>query len=179
VKYFKGDETEVKMYSAGLPILESIGLELDQYFDGVYGSVPLGEFIYDQNLFPLTNAIRRQVFVSAFKELLSSWSFCGTFESYISVFKKIFGDEVEIEFTVPGPGELVIDIATAGFDSSPFVARTIENNAYVFDNVVDDEGDNIAFAVVKGIETQSELEKILFTMVPNGIFTTVSLTIGS
>lgn len=178
MKYFKGDEKEKKIYLSGDGMLSSISLSLSEYFEDVYGSKPLGEFLYDEKRFPLTNAIKREIFIGCFQELFQAWAFCGTFESYILVFKKIFGEDVEIVFTVPGPGKLVIDITATGLQDYEFLARSIVDEAYVSDTVVDEVDDTIVFSTVQGIETQSELEKVLFTMVPNGIYTTVSLTIG-
>lgn len=179
MQVFKGDATELKMTASASPVLSNISVSLSEYFDKLYSTVPLGELVYDQMRFPLTNAIKRDIFIGAFAELLQSWSFCGTFESYILVFKKIFGEDVDIDFTVPAPGKLQIDITSAGVQNFDFIARSIVDDAYVYDNVVDDVGDQIVFAAVQGLETESELEKVLFTMVPNGIYTEVSLTIGS
>lgn len=178
MKYFKGDDKELKVYQAGDGMLTSISLALNEYFEDVYGSKPLGAFLFDEQRFPLTNAIKRDIFINCFQELFQAWSFCGTFESYILVFKKIFGEDSTIVFTVPDPGKLTIDITSTGLQDYEFLARAIVENEYISDTVVDDVGDTIVFSAVQGIETQSELEKVLFTMVPNGIYTTVSLTIG-
>jgi len=177
-KYFKGDATELKMFDSGNGILTVLGLALDEFFEDAYGSIPMGELLYDEERVPLTNAIRREIFIRSFKEIFEAWSFAGTFESYILVFKKIFGEDVEIDFTVPAPGKLEIDITTAGVQEYEILVREIVSNAYVYYSLVDDVGDFITLATVLGLETPGELEKVLFTMVPNGIFTAVTLTIG-
>jgi hypothetical protein len=179
VHYFKGDDTEQKMFLAAEPILKNIMLSLVQAYEEIYVSYPLGQFIYDEKRVPLTNAIRREVFEYSFMKIFEAWAFSGTFESYLTVFKKIFGEDSVIEFTVPGPGKLNIDIEASGVAISPLIAREVIDNAYVLDNIVDDTGDNICVQSVFGIETESELQKMLFSMVPNGIYTEVSLTIGS
>lgn len=177
--YFKGDELELKMFNSAVGSLRNIGVSLDEFFENCYEMVPMGEFLWDEKRVPLTNAIKREVFIISFKQIFEAWSFCGTFESYILVFKKIFGDDAVVEFTVPAPGKLSINIEASGIQLYPFIARSIVENAYVYDNVIDEEDDNIAFATVLGIETEDELKKVLFTMVPAGIYTEVSLTIGS
>jgi hypothetical protein len=179
VEYFKGDDNEVKVYEAAKTILDSISFAFDEYYAGVYESGPLGEFLYDEDRVPLTNAVKRDIFITSFVEIFNAWTVCGTFESYITVFKKIFGDDATIEFTVPAAGKLTINITSSGFVTSPLIARRIVSNAYVFDNLVDENGDNVCASTILGIENEYELQKILFTMVPAGIFTTVSLTIGS
>lgn len=179
-QYYKGDENEQKMYLSINAICQIISNSLTECFDGIYESVPMGQFIYDNKLVPLTNAIKRDVFASAFSEIFDAWQTAGTFESYLLVFRKIFGENVDVEFTVPDPGKLQIeiDISSSGTELSPWVAREIVDNSYVFHNVVDDVGDQIVFQTQLGVQSQSELEKILFTMVPNGIWTEISLIIS-
>lgn len=176
--YFKGDALEVQVFEAMEPTLLQIGLSLDDCFENIYESEPLGAFLWDEGRVPLTNAIRRDIFIGCFKQIFEAWTFCGTPEAYLTVFRKIFGDDAVIEFTIEGPGHISIDVTTDSVTLSPFIARRIVDNAYVFDNVVDDEGDNICFQTVLGIETSYELSKVVFSMQPNGIFTEVSLTIG-
>lgn len=177
MQYFKGDANELKMYGTISPMFEAQILALNEYWENVYSCQPLGEFLYDSNRVPLVNAIRREIFITSFKEIFESWEFTGTFESYILVFNKIFGVDVVVDFTVPGPGLLEIDITTSGFQLFEAIWREIVDNAYVTDHIVDENGDNILFSTVQGFETQQEAEVMLFTMVPNGIFTTVTLTI--
>lgn len=177
MQYFKGDEKELQVYGVTDALFDSISLSLNAAFEGIYESEPLGGFLYDNELVPLTNAIKRDVFVRAFQQIFESWQFAGTFEAYILVFKKIFGEAVEIVFTVPDPGKLNIDITTTGVELNHFVARSIVNNAYVFEDVIDQDGDNICFQNVLGLETEDELLKVLFILVPSGIYTEVSLTI--
>jgi hypothetical protein len=177
-KYFKGDELEIKMYDSASPIMDILESFLGDFYQDVYGSVPMGELLYDNDLVPLTNAIRREVFISAFKQIFDAWQFAGTFESYITVFQKIFGEDVVVDFTVPAAGKLEIDITATGIQELGFQAKVIEDNEFVYYDMVDDVGDFIMFSSVLGFETQQELETMLFTMVPAGIFTTVSLTIS-
>lgn len=177
--YFKGDARELQVYNSIDFALNIIQTNLIAFFQNAYGCVPMGALLYDEMRFPLTNAIRRDVFIRCFKELLDAWKFAGTFATYISVFKKIFGDDVIINFTVPGPGRLQIAIESSGLELSPWRVNSIVDNDYVYDTIVDDEGDNIVFSTVLGFETENELEVMLTTTSPDGIHTEVSLTIGS
>ncbi len=176
---FKGDDLELQMIASGQAALSIISLELDAFTDGIYECVPLGEFLYDEDRVPLTNAIRRDIFADSFSQIFDSWKHCGTFEAYILVLQKIFGSDVIIEFTVPDPGVLQIDVESTGFQEDQFVAREIVDNAYVFYDMVTQDDDNLVFNVVKGFQTQQVLEAALFFLVPTGIYTEVSLTIGA
>ncbi len=176
-KFFKGDALEIQMYESANPIVTTVENYINEFYEDVYGSVPMGEFLYDEERVPLTNAIKRDVFIRSFKQIFEAWQFSGSFQSYMTVFEKIFGEDVEVEFTVPAAGKLEIDITATGIQEIQFQARVIEDNAFVYYDMIDDEGDFIVFTTVLGFETQQELETMLFTMVPAGIFTTVTLTI--
>lgn len=178
MQYFKGDATEIKFDESGKAICEQLSDQKDQFEEGAYNCSPLGDLIFETKRSPLSNAIKKEIFRDAFSEIFSAFVNVGTFEAYIIVFKKIFGDDVDVQFTVPDPGQLNIDINASGIELSDFVSRYIEDNSYLFDEIIDDEGDNLAFQTIKGFETQYELEQMLFEMVPAGIFTQISLTVG-
>lgn len=175
---FKGDDTELKYYGSGKPAFTDVKNQKDLFFQGAYETYALGDMIYDTGRAPLTNAIVRNIFREVFPEIIQAFIEVGTFEAYLSVFRKIFGDDVIVEFEVPGPGLLNIDIVATGLEISDFLARYIENNEYFFDEVIDDVGDNIAFQGVKGFQTQYEVEQMLFEMVPGGIYTAITLQVG-
>lgn len=179
MQVFKGDELELKMIAVGTPILEDLSLQKDLFFEGAYQSYALGDLIYDSGLSPLSNAIAKDIFRTSFNEIFQSFTVAGTFESYLEVFRKIFGPDVIVEFEVPGPGQLNINIAAVGVEQSNFIARRIVNNAYVYEKVIDHEGDGILFQTIKGFQTQYELEQMLFEMVPAGIYTVIDLQLGS
>lgn len=179
MQFYKGDADEIKFYESIKPILNQLSVEKDDFFDEAFECFVLGEVLWDSGAIPLKNAIKREIFREAFFAIFNAFVYVGTFESYLTVFRAIFGDDVDVTFTVPGPGKLNIDIVAAGIALSNFVARRIEDNAYILDNVVTQDGDQIVFQSIKGFESQYELEKMLFEMVPDGIYTEISLSIGS
>jgi hypothetical protein len=179
MQYFKGDETEQRIEAVASGLLDNLSVQKGLFYDGAYSTAPLGDMIYESGRSPLANAIIQGVFRLAFTEIYEAFEAVGTFEAYLTVFRKVFGESVVVDFTVPAPGKLIIDIEAEGSELADFVARHIEAGEYVFDEVIDDEGDNIAFQVLQGFETQYELEQMLFEMVPAGIYTEISLTIGS
>lgn len=175
MQFFKGDELEQKFYNVGEPELASRSLQKTEFFNDAYACAILGELLFDEERSPLSNAIKREIFRISFSELTEAFVNGGTFEAYITVFEKIFGEEVVVEFTIPNPGELQIDITAAGIEISNLVTRYIQNNAYVFDTIIDDEGDNIVLQTVKGFESQYELEQMLYELVPAGVYTVINL----
>lgn len=175
---FKGDEFELKMEAAAEPILTQLSTEKTNFFEGCYETGPLGDLIVESNRSPLANAISPEIFRIAFKEIFDAFVKVGTFEAYITVFQKIFGESVVIEFSVPDPGKLNINIEAEGIELNKFISRYIEDNAYFFDYIIDQEDDNIVFQTVQGFTSQYELEQMLFEMVPAGIYTEITLSLG-
>lgn len=178
MQYFKGDETELKFVNAGLPAFTGVSLSKAAFFDGCYDAAPLGQLIWDLKASSIARGINRAAFSVVFNEIFNRFNVAGTFELYIDVFKLIFGEDAEIEFTVPAPGKLEIEISAAEATLFDFIAATIEDNDYTFDEVVDDTGDNIAFATIAALVSQYETEQFLYQLAPGGIFTTITLTIG-
>lgn len=175
---FKGDENEIKFLAVATPLSDDLLVQKELFLEQAFSTYTLGEVLWDTKRAPLTNAISREIFREAFSAIFEAFYTIGSFESYLLVFKKIFGEDVEVEFVVPAPGKLEINIVAAGIELSNFVARYIENNAYIFDEVIDDEGDFIVFQGIKGFRTQYELEQMLFEMVPAGIAVDIDLTLG-
>lgn len=179
VQYYKGDDLEKKFYASGYPILNNLSGQKTEFFNDAYACFVLGELLFDLNASPLSKAISRDIFRESFSTIFDAFLVAGSFESYLTVFRNIFGESVSVEFTIPAPGKLNIDIEAAGSALYNFVARQIVDNLYVTDTIVDDEGDTIVFQSIKGFESQYELERMLFEMVPDGIYTEITLTVGA
>lgn len=178
MQFFKGDSEELKYYESGRTILETLSGQKDEFFTECYGCFVLSELLYDNNYAPLANAIPRDIFRESFATLFESFLAAGSFEGYLAVFRNIFGPSVEVTFTVPAPGKLNIDIVASGLETYGMSVREIVDNAYEYFTLVDDEGDRIVLQAVKGFESQYELEQMLFEMVPDGIYTEITLTVG-
>lgn len=178
MQYFKGDATEKKFDGAGSAMMTSLSEQKDLFFDGAYSCFILGELLYDTSRAPLANAIERAIFRELFATIFEVFRVSGTFESYISVFKNIFGDDVVIEFTVPAAGKLEINIEATGVLSATRLSREILGGTYVYYDRVTTEGDTRVASVPKGFQTEYEAEQMLFELVPAGIWTTISLTIA-
>lgn len=178
-EFYKGDPRELQFFNSGEPVLTEISDQRGDFFDDAFAAAPLGDLLFDLNLAPLVGAIQKPIFRNSFSEVFTSFVETGTFGSYLVVFESIFGAEADITFTIPNPGHLQIDIVADGLELSPFTTRYIENNTYVYDHIVTQSGDRIVFQTIKGFESEYELELMLKEMVPQGIFTEISLTIGS
>jgi hypothetical protein len=177
MQYFKGDALEQKFDDAAYDILYLLSSQMDEFLEGAFETGPLGDVIFEDARSPLANAIPQEIFRTAFKEIFDAFVSVGTFEAYLTVFTKIFGEDVDVQFTSPDPGKLQIDIIASTVELSEFITRYIVDNEYIFDEIIDDEGDNIVFQSILGFQSQYELEQMLFEMVPAGIYTEISLTL--
>lgn len=179
-QYFKGDSEELKFYNSTLTVFDSLSLQRDEFFDDAYACYILGELLYDNGLSPLSNAIDRNIFRTSFESIVESFVEVATFEAYISVFEKIFGTGVDITFTIPAAGKLEIDIIASDVELTDFVSREIVDDAYVFSIIqTQDEVDTLVFQSIQGFTSQYELEQMLFEMVPAGVYTEITLTLGA
>lgn len=178
-QFYKGDAEELKFFNSANTIITNLETGKDEFFEGAYSCFKLGEVLYDSGRAPLANAIPREIFREAFATIFGSFLEAGSLETYLSVFRNIFGEDVQVTFTVPAPGKLNIDIVASGLALFDLIGRTIQDDSYVIDEIVDYDGNNIVGQSIKGFETQYELEQMLFEMVPGGIFTQISLTVGA
>lgn len=177
-QYFKGDTEELKYYNSANPISDVLSANLTDFYDDAYGCFILGELLYDNDYAPLANAIPREIFRTTFEALFNSFLVAGSFEAYLSVFRSVFGEEVDVSFTVPAAGKLEIAIVATGLEIYGTKVREIGDDVYDYFTLTDDEGDRIVLQAVKGFESQYELEQMLFEMVPAGVYTIISLTVG-
>ncbi len=177
-QFFKGDATELKYFDSAAPIVDLLGDQKTTFFDEAFECFVLGETLYDAGRAPLTNAIPRAVFRQSFAAIFDAFVSAGTFESYLTVFRAIFGEDVDVTFTVPAAGKLNIDIVASSEGLFDFIANSVVGSVFVEDEVVDESGDNIAFQTLQGLETEYEVEQMLFELVPAGIFTQISLSLS-
>lgn len=178
-QFYKGDAKELQYFNSANPTILNLETGKDEFFEDAYNCFKLGEILYDSGRAPLANAIPRDIFREAFTAIFGSFLEAGSFETYLEVFRNIFGEDVEVTFTVPAPGKLEIDIVAAGLAIFDLIGRSIQDDTYVIDEIVDYDGNNVVGQSVKGFETQYELEQMLFEMVPSGIYTQITLTVGS
>lgn len=176
---FKGDAIELKFRAVAEAVGGALSTEKHDMFEDCFECFILGDLLYDTGRAPLANAIPREIFRQIFATVFDQFVLAGSAESYLFVFRKIFGDDVEVTFTVPAPGKLQIDIQAVGIELNNFGVRHIEDNTYVLDDLITQSGtDNIVFQTVKGFQSEYELEQMLFEMVPAGIYTIINLTLG-
>jgi hypothetical protein len=163
-------------------VFESLQTRLSQdrnlFYAQAYTAEPLGEVLQNLNADPLAQSLSEEVYRVSYPAIHELFTRPGTFEYYLSVFRRIFGNNVEVEFTIPSPGVLEIDVEAAELLLSNFMAREIISDEYVYHEVVDEEGDNIVFQGAFGAKTPSEMDLLTKELSPSIIFTTSTLTIA-
>jgi hypothetical protein len=178
MELFKGDAIEQKVMNAGLSAFSSIDAAKQSFYADGFKCATLARLLYDENRAPLTTSIPYENFKDVFNIIFDLFPVTGTFEVYIAVFNAIFGDDVEISFTVPDPGKLAIAIVATGLESSYFSAREIVENEYESNRVTDDQGNKLYFVGIKGLTSEYAVTTMLYEMVTGGVYVTVSLTLG-
>ena len=175
------DEKEEKVVATAFPVLDLISNDRTDFFDGAYEAFPLGDVLFDLDRDPLVGVITRETFRSSFFAIHQLFTRPGTFEFYLDVFRAVWGDDVEVEFSIPQPGVLQINIHALDVQLNIAVARRIVNNSYVYDEIMlqggDYDGDTLAFQGTQGIKTQNETDALISELHPAGVFVQATLDI--
>lgn len=172
------DEIELRVSGIFTPKLNEISQDLTQFFNEAYVSYMLGDVLFDLDRSPLADSITKDVFRSSYFAIHQLNTRPGTFEFYLDVFKAVFGEDVVVEFSIPGPGKLQINIEAITIVENYLMARRIENGGYVYYNLVTQDGDFIMAQVADGPKTQSEVDAIMIELVPQGIWVNTTLVIS-
>jgi hypothetical protein len=176
-KFKPNDPQEQKFIDCILPSLDLLGVQLDSFFDGANECFLLGDILFVLNRSPLADIITQDIFRESFTAIHEYFTRPGTFEFYLEIFRKIWGNAVEVEFIIPAPGKLQININALSIESANFLARRIVSNHYLYDEVMDHDGNNLCFQVTKGIKTQQETDALITELYPQGIWVQTTLTI--
>lgn len=172
------DELETRVRNIVLPTLNRMSAEKTAFFNGAYTSYSLGDVLYDLRRGPLAGAISKEVYRTSFFAVYELFTRPGTFEFYLSVFRAIFGDQVDVSFNVPAPGKLEINVEALNVILYDILGREIVDNEYVYTEVIDHDGNNIAGQGTMGPKTQSEMDAIMIEIVPQGIWVETTLIIS-
>lgn len=162
---FKGDDLELKISGSAQEVFNTLLNELSKWFDHAYESAGLGAILYDNNLVPLARTMARDVFIKNFGQILEKWEYIGSFESYLFVFMQIFGPSTIINFEKLAPAALKINITTNQTDLFKWLAK-LGSADYVSDH----SGNNINFRAVTGIGNFYEVQSVLDSLNPAGIY---------
>lgn len=177
-RFKETDEKETKIIDAVMPTLEPLGLDRDAFFDQAFLCFLLGDVLYDLERDPMSGVITRDVFRTSFFAIHELFTRPGTFDFYLQVFRAIWGDNVDVEFVVPDPGHLQINVEALDLVSFVIQGRIIEDGVYVYYDIIDHDGDVILGLSTQGIKTQNEVDALIHELAPNGIFVEAILTIA-
>lgn len=172
---FKGDALELKMRGCGDPLFDITNAALDDFYANGFECTPFILMLYDEGRMPFSDRIPRDAFVGFVLEALKRFPFTGIFETYIFVLKSVFGPDTEIDFDVPNPGELHIDVAAVANTEFQFIGREFIDGEYFYFDMIDGDGALLQFRGVPGISTEYELNLLFSEIIPIGISPTISL----
>lgn len=182
IQQFKAnDETERKVKEAFLTFLDPRTEEFDAFYQGAYTCFVLGDVLYALKRDPMAGVITQETFRSSFFAIHNLFTRPGTFEFYLEVFRAVWGEDIEVEFVVPSPGVLQINISGLTIQLENLLARRIVNNAYVYDEITLQggtyDGDNLVAQGTQGIKTQAQAEALVNEFYPAGLWVETTLII--
>lgn len=175
-RFKENDATELQVINLALPSLEALGDARDQFESGAYTCFKLGEVLFDLGRDPVAGVVSRDIFTTTFFAIHALFTRPGTFEFYMELFRAVFGEDVSVVFTIPGPGQLTIDIEAANLVTFKILAREIVDGVYVYHNLLtSDTGEYIVGQELEAIRSEEELRALINEVSPNGIYTVVNL----
>lgn len=174
---FKGDITELKYQAAGSKPFEITRVSLHEFFVGAFDCDEFLLMLYDSGRMPFSNRVPREAFVNFIRQAIPDFPATGTFEVYIFMIRALFGSTATIQFTVPGPGKLDIEVNAPGsslvFD---WVVKEIVGGATILSQLVTHDDEEFQLNGISGIETEAQLKVLIAELMPAGIYTTLALT---
>lgn len=176
-RFKENDLTEKKYIDAMMPALTGIGASLDEFWEDAYECYLLGDVLYELGRDPMSGVITQDIYRQSFPAIHQLFTRPGTFEFYLTVFRSIWGDAVDVTFAIPSPGVLTINAEVLDIGTFDFVAREIVDNAYQYNPVVDEASDFIQFRDTVGIKNQSEIDALMNELSPEGVIVITTLTV--
>lgn len=178
IQAFKeNDATEAQVAALALPMLDMLGIDRDAFYEGAYRCFKLGEVIYDLGRDPTADVITREVFRTAFFAIHGLFTSPGTYEFYIDLFKAIFGQDAEVMFEIPDPGQLTINVQALDINQFKILARAIIDDVYEYYPLTTNDGsDYIIGQGTVGARTQDEINALIAEIAPSGVYTICDLT---
>ena len=107
---FNGDNLEMKFCGAFDAVFDDIKSALTQFIEECYGAKALGYTLYDSGAAVLDGVVARDVFADYYDDIFRQFPYGGTFESYLFILKRIFGEQAEISFEILASAALRINI---------------------------------------------------------------------
>lgn len=175
VQYFKGDETELKFYQAGAPLMDAISLDLTSFSEEAYAAADFLLMLYDEGRFPFSDRVPREAFVAFIMGCISNSNFIGTYESYIFLIQSIFGAQSTIFFDETDPGKLNLTVSTSSSLEFDFVVL----DGSTITTLLTADGETLSLFGIAGIENEAELNALLAEFVPAGIYPNIELVLFS
>lgn len=174
-KFKPNDPIEQKFIDAVMPILDSIGADFDAFYNGLYTCHLLGDVLYDTGRDPMVGVINRELYRTSFFAIHELFTRPGTFEFYLDVLRAIFGQDTPIEFEIPSPGVLEINVPAARYQTFAILGREIIDGVYHYHPIVSsDTAEEILGQGFIGLYTEQEIQGLINELAPNGIYTVVN-----
>ena len=171
------DPIEAKVTEVFTSALDPLEEDRDTFFEDAFINYNLGDVIFSLKNGPLSEALPLNVFRQSFFELYNFFTMPGTFEFYLDLCRIIWGEDVEVEFTVPDNGVLLINIAGLSFEQTFFQAREIVDDTYVYSFMTTQDGDFIMFQTTRGLKTQQEVDTLFKELSVAGVYTVPTLSL--
>jgi hypothetical protein len=175
-KFSENDTNEEKVKNVIAAFMDAVDEDLDSFWEFAFTTYGLGQVLRDTSADPVSKMLILSAFLRSFKTIHESYQKPGTYNFYLDIFRKIWGETVAVEFTNPAPGVLLINLDATDFQQEILLARDIVDGQYVFPELVTtDTGENIIVRVTITPWTEIEVLKLMRALAPAWLYYEVSL----
>jgi hypothetical protein len=176
-KFKENDENESKVIESFLTVSDPMEDDFDSFYVNAYSSYKLGDVLFELQRDYIASAISQELYRIAFYKIHELAATIGTFETYLEIFRAIWGPDVDIVFSSPGDGILNINAGNLGVAVFDWVAERISGGGFAFDPIVDQTvpPDQIVFQSTIGINVQEGMDRFIKMISAHGVTTTCTL----
>lgn len=162
-------ETE-KFYNSFLGVFNYLEVQRNRFYDNCYFVNALADFLYGS--VPASQAMPIEEWRMSFNHIIQAFNLSGTYETYITMFKGLFGNNALITFEILNPADLkiTIDISSGGGAS-----QEDEFITELEDVVTTDELEAIVFIKILEQINDADLQSVLQATTPVGIKVTFDI----
>lgn len=89
---------------------QTVSIDIVKMYGEIIGSKKLGELLFDNGLIDFGFEIDRQFFVDNYLAILEAMTKSITLDTHRTLIKSLLGEDVEVTFTIPNPGHLIVNI---------------------------------------------------------------------
>ncbi len=165
-QYFRNDDDTKKIHSVFEQAKKTNNVSLKLMHENIIGSYALGKAILDSGIVDFGFKVDEEYFVQNYVAILEAMQKAGILDTYVILIKRLLGAGVDVQFTMPNPGHLQLNVQEVESRARALVNR---DKKYIMAKT----SSGLKAIVVKQRITEYSLSqaiKVIQNITPAGIF---------